>query len=88
MVQSCPVTVDGPPPKRARRHQLCAEHERHCYARWRSEQLKLRVQRILEHFGGHQPSGSVINAWMDKQGWTSNLPQASLILRQLEACEQ
>lgn len=47
LVQSCPVTLDGPPPKRARRHELCAEHERHCYDRWRSEQLKLREQRVL-----------------------------------------
>ncbi|XP_051743312.1 uncharacterized protein LOC127508880 isoform X2 [Ctenopharyngodon idella] len=43
LVQSYPVTLDGSPPKRARRH----EHERHCYNRWCSEQLKLREQRVL-----------------------------------------
>ncbi|XP_051741329.1 uncharacterized protein LOC127507922 [Ctenopharyngodon idella] len=81
LVQSCPVTLDGPPPKRARRHELCAEHERHCYDRWRSEQLKLREQRVLEYFGRCQLSESQVEAWVEKQGWTSNVPQASLILK-------
>ncbi|XP_073730822.1 uncharacterized protein [Misgurnus anguillicaudatus] len=85
LVQSCPVTLDGSPPKKAKRHQLCGEHERHCYDRWRSEQLKLRESSALEHFGRHQPSETGIEAWIRKQGWTSNLPKATLILRQWEA---
>ncbi|XP_067271193.1 uncharacterized protein [Pseudorasbora parva] len=84
LVHSCPVTLDGPPPKRARRQELCAEHERHCYDRWRSEQLKLRQQRVLEHFSRHQPSESRMEAWVGKQGWTSNVPRASLMLSQWE----
>ncbi|XP_056312301.1 uncharacterized protein LOC130223480 [Danio aesculapii] len=81
--QFCPVTLEGPPPKRARRNELCgSEHERHCYDRWCSEQLKLREQHALEHFAGQQPSESKINRWMDKQGWTSNVPQASVVLKQ------
>ncbi|XP_016300190.1 N-lysine methyltransferase KMT5A-like [Sinocyclocheilus anshuiensis] len=76
------MTLDGPPPKRACRQQLCAEHERHCYDRWRSEQLKLREKHIHEHFGCRKPSTSKIEAWIQKRGWTSNNPQASLILRQ------
>ncbi|XP_073803758.1 uncharacterized protein isoform X2 [Danio rerio] len=32
--QFCPVTLEGPSPKRARRTKLCgSEHERHCYDR-------------------------------------------------------
>ncbi|XP_073804446.1 uncharacterized protein [Danio rerio] len=81
--QFCPVTLEGPPPKRSRRTELCgSEHERHCYDRWRSEQLKLREQHALEHFTGQQPSESKISRWMDKQGWTSNVPQAAVVLKQ------
>ncbi len=37
---------------------------------------------FLEHFAGQQPSESIIQAWLEKQGWTSNVPQASVILKQ------
>ncbi|KAL0170895.1 hypothetical protein M9458_035491, partial [Cirrhinus mrigala] len=81
--QFYPVTVEGPPPKRARRNELCgSEHERHCYDRWRSEQLKLREQHALDHFAGQQPSESTIQKWIDKQGWATNIPQAPVILKQ------
>ncbi len=37
---------------------------------------------FLEHFAGQQPSESKIQAWLEKQGWKSNVPQASVILKQ------
>ncbi|CAM4569895.1 unnamed protein product [Leuciscus chuanchicus] len=88
LVQFFPVSLDGQPPKRAKRYELCGQHERHCYDRWRTEQLRLRERRVLEHFGQHQPSETGMKAWMEKQGWTSNLPKAFLMLRQWETGEQ
>ncbi|XP_073687795.1 uncharacterized protein [Garra rufa] len=81
LMQSWPVTLDGPPPKRTCRQQICGQHERHCYDRWRSEQLKLSEQHVLEHFGRRRPSQSKMEAWVEKQGWSANVPQASVILQ-------
>lgn len=36
----------------------------------------------LERFGGCRPSEKKINGWIEKRGWTSNVPQASVIRRQ------
>ncbi|XP_065096745.1 uncharacterized protein [Paramisgurnus dabryanus] len=84
LIRSFPVTLEGQPPKKPKRQELCGEHERHCYDRWRSEQLKLRESCALEHFGRRHPSVSAIEAWIQSQGWSSNLPQAALILSQWE----
>ncbi|XP_073672053.1 uncharacterized protein [Paramisgurnus dabryanus] len=84
LIQSFPVTLEGQPPKKPKRQELCGEHERHCYDRWRSEQLKLRESCALEHFGRRQPSVSGIEAWIQSQGWSSNLPKATMILSQWE----
>ncbi|XP_073803755.1 uncharacterized protein isoform X2 [Danio rerio] len=38
---------------------------------------------VLDQLAGEKnPSESKINRWMDKQGWTSNVPQAAVVLKQ------
>ncbi|XP_076853495.1 uncharacterized protein LOC143508738 [Brachyhypopomus gauderio] len=58
LVRAHPVTVDGVPPKRSVRTAMTQLHERYCYDRWRCEQLQMRIQHVLEHFGRRQPSES------------------------------
>lgn len=46
-VKSHPVTVDGTVPEKSQRVQLTGINDRHCYNRWLSEQMKLRVEHVL-----------------------------------------
>ncbi|XP_049323401.1 uncharacterized protein LOC111196956 [Astyanax mexicanus] len=82
LLRSYPVTLDGVPPKRSKRVSLAGQNERYCYDRWRSEQLELRVQHVLEHFARRLPSESRVKAWIEKQGWSSNIPDAASIVQQ------
>uniref|UniRef100_A0AAR2J544 Uncharacterized protein n=1 Tax=Pygocentrus nattereri TaxID=42514 RepID=A0AAR2J544_PYGNA len=82
LLRSYPVTLDGVPPNRSQRKSLAGEYERYCYDRWRSEQLERRVQHVLEHFARRLPSESRVKAWIEKQGWSANLPDAASIVQQ------
>ncbi|KAL7825014.1 hypothetical protein SRHO_G00342260 [Serrasalmus rhombeus] len=82
LLRSYPVTLDGVPPNRSQRKSLAGEYERYCYDRWRSEQLERRVQHVLEHFARRLPSESRVKAWIMKQGWSANLPDAASIVQQ------
>ncbi|KAG9261351.1 hypothetical protein AMEX_G24872 [Astyanax mexicanus] len=82
LLQSYPVTLDGVPPKRSARKSLAGVHQGYCYDRWRGEQLELRVQHVLEHFARRLPSESRVKAWIEKQGWSSNIPDAATIVQQ------
>ncbi|KAG9261354.1 hypothetical protein AMEX_G24877 [Astyanax mexicanus] len=82
LLRSYPVTLDGVPPKRSKRVSLAGQYERYCYDRWRSEQLELRVQHVLEHFARRLPSESRVKAWIEKQGWSSNISDAASIVQQ------
>ncbi|KAL7832458.1 hypothetical protein AOLI_G00300060 [Acnodon oligacanthus] len=48
----------------------------------RSDQLQLCVQHVLEHFGHWLPSEDRVRSWTEKQGWSANVPDAALVLRQ------
>ncbi|XP_049329684.1 N-lysine methyltransferase KMT5A-A-like [Astyanax mexicanus] len=61
---------------------LAGQYERYCYDRWRSEQFELRVQHVLEHFARRLPSESRVKAWIEKQGWSSNISDAASIVQQ------
>uniref|UniRef100_A0A3B1IDY1 Si:dkeyp-87d1.1 n=1 Tax=Astyanax mexicanus TaxID=7994 RepID=A0A3B1IDY1_ASTMX len=80
LLQSYPVTLDSAPPKRSERVSVAKEHDRHCYDRWRGDQKQLRVQHVL-HFGRRQPSESRVRSWIEKQGWTANVPDAALVVK-------
>ncbi|KAG9259826.1 hypothetical protein AMEX_G27435 [Astyanax mexicanus] len=81
LLQSYPVTLDSAPPKRSERVSVAKEHDRHCYDRWRGDQKQLRVQHVLDHFGRRQPSESRVRSWIEKQGWTANVPDAALVVK-------
>ncbi|KAL6489076.1 hypothetical protein MHYP_G00028170 [Metynnis hypsauchen] len=77
-----PVTVNGAAPKRSVRALLTWVHERYCYNCWRRDQLQLRMQHVLEHFDRRLPSENRVRSWIEEQGWTANVPDAALVLRQ------
>ncbi|KAL7886903.1 hypothetical protein AOLI_G00046240 [Acnodon oligacanthus] len=56
LVKSYTLMVDGAAPKRSVRATLTGVHERCYYDHWRSEQLQLHMQHVLEHFGRRLPS--------------------------------
>uniref|UniRef100_A0A3B1INV1 Uncharacterized protein n=1 Tax=Astyanax mexicanus TaxID=7994 RepID=A0A3B1INV1_ASTMX len=77
LLQSYPVTLHSAPPKRSERVSVAKEHDRHCYDRWRGDQKQLRVQHVLgEVFLKRKPSESRVRSWIEKQGWTANVPDA------------
>ncbi|KAL7886911.1 hypothetical protein AOLI_G00046320 [Acnodon oligacanthus] len=81
LVKSYTLMVDGAAPKRSVRATLTGVHERCCYDRWRSYQLQLHMQHVLEHFGRRLPSEDRVRSRIEKQGWTANIPDAALVLR-------
>ncbi|KAL7886918.1 hypothetical protein AOLI_G00046390 [Acnodon oligacanthus] len=82
LVKSYTLMVDGAAPKRSVHATLTGVHERCCYDRWRSYQLQLHMQHVLEHFGRRLPSEDRVRSRIEKQGWTANIPDAALVLRQ------
>ncbi|XP_066531553.1 uncharacterized protein [Hoplias malabaricus] len=82
LVQSCPITVNDPPPMQSMRVSLTKKHQRYCYDRWRENQKQLRMQRVLDHFCRQKPSESRVRSWIKKQGWTTNIPDAALVVKQ------
>ncbi|XP_034048782.1 uncharacterized protein LOC117529976 [Thalassophryne amazonica] len=79
-VEEFPVTVDGTVPSLSSRCAASVDHQRKIYERWLKSQMKLRVQHVISHFDRRLPSRSRVAAWIDSQGWRSNVPVADYVL--------
>ncbi|KAL6455043.1 hypothetical protein MHYP_G00363410 [Metynnis hypsauchen] len=76
-----PVTLEGAPPRQPLRASHANEYDRQCYDQWRADQLQLRIQHIIEHFGKRQPSESKLRRFIGRQEWTSNVPDFDHVLK-------
>ncbi|XP_069042328.1 uncharacterized protein [Lepisosteus oculatus] len=80
LTREFPVLLDGQLPRKKERLRLTGSHDRHCYDRWRSDQRKMRLQNIIDHYAFRLPTEGQVTRYFQKMSWTANTPKASEVL--------
>ncbi|KAJ8362136.1 hypothetical protein AAFF_G00393010 [Aldrovandia affinis] len=80
LIETHPVTVDGDVPDKAARRKVSPEHQQSLYNRWLKVKMRLRMQHVLSHFCRRLPKEERVSAWINKQGWRTNIPSAGRIV--------
>ncbi|KAJ8355243.1 hypothetical protein AAFF_G00079880 [Aldrovandia affinis] len=80
LIETHPVTVDGDVPDKAARRKVSPQHQQSLYNRWLKVQMRLRVQHVLSHFCRRLPKEERVSAWINKQGWRTNISSAGRIV--------
>ncbi|XP_077131670.1 N-lysine methyltransferase KMT5A-like [Ranitomeya variabilis] len=73
LLEICPVHLNNTVPKLSICKDITKNNAKHCQKKWRRSQYQLRVADVAGHFR-HRPEKDEVAAYIESQGWKSNLP--------------